>query len=330
MKFNLFYSWHQVKSIFSYSWENTFYLYLIPLPLIIILIRLIVKRKNQSRVVLSFKAPFKQHKLTRILTFMPDTVLSLCMISIIIALADPYKSIYQTRIQQEGVDIALGLDVSSSMLTKDVQPSRLAVAKQTAQAFIAGRKFDQIALVAFAGAPYLSSPITSDSSFLSFSLRALSQQQVTEEGTALGDALGMCINQIREEANPKKIIILISDGNNTAGNLDPLTSAELAKTFKIKVYTIAVGSSTASLDPVDESTLRMIAKHANGRFYRATDKQTLQSIFNEIDVMEKSRTLRIREVEHKSAAPVFFQLAFFLFFINLLLKVLGISNTLED
>lgn len=330
MKLNLFYSWHQIKSIFSYSWENSLYLYLLPLPLIIILIRLLVKRKNQARIVLSFKDPFKQHKLTRILTFLPDTVLSLCMISLIIALADPYKSIYHSRIQQEGVDIALGLDISSSMLTKDVKPSRLAIAKQTAQAFIKGRTYDQIALVAFAGAPYLASPITSDSSFLSYALRGLSNQDITEEGTALGDALGMCINQIREEANPKKIIILISDGNNTAGNLDPLTSAELAKTFKIKVYTIAVGSLRASLDPVDESTLRLIAQHSNGKFYRATDKQTLQAIFKEIDIMEKSRKLLIKDVEHQSAAPLFFQLALLLFFINQLLKVIGISNTLED
>jgi Ca-activated chloride channel family protein len=252
------------------------------------------------------------------------------MVCIIISLADPYKSVYHTRVQQEGVDIAIGLDVSSSMLSKDVQPSRLAVAKQTAGSFIYGRKYDQIALVAFAGAPYLASPITSDTSFLSRALLNLPSQQITEEGTALGDALGMCINQIREEANPKKIIILISDGNNTAGNLDPLTSAELAKTFKIKVYTIAVGSSKASLDPVDESTLRLIAEQSNGHFYRAENQQTLKQIFQEIDQIEKSRKLFIREVEHESAAPVFYQLAFILFFINLLLKLIGVSNSLED
>ena len=330
MKFNLFYSWLQLKSIFSYSWENEFYLYLIPLPLLIILIRLLVKRKNQARVVLSFKNNLKQHKITRILTFLPDTILTLCMVAIILALADPYKSIYHTRVQQEGVDIALGVDISSSMLNKDVKPSRLDVAKQTARAFISGRKYDQIALVAFAGAPYLASPITKDSSFLFYTLNGLSSRQISEEGTALGDALGMCINQIREEANPKKIIILISDGNNTAGNLDPTTSAELAKTFKIKVYTIAVGSLQANLDPVDESTLRMIAEQSKGKFYRATNKQTLQQIFSEIDLMEKSRKLYIREVEHQSAAPIFYQLAFILFFINILLKLIGISNSLED
>lgn len=330
MKFNLFYSWFQIKSIFSYSWENELYLYFIPLPFLIILMRLLINRKNQARIILSFNAPIEQNKFTRFLTFLPDTILSLCMVAVILALADPYKSIYKTRIQREGVDIAMGLDISSSMLSKDVLPSRLAIAKQTANAFVSGRQFDKIALVAFAGAPYLASPITSDTSFLSHALKSLSSQQISEEGTALGDALGMCINQIREEANPKKIIILISDGNNTAGNLDPMTSAELAKTFKIKVYTIAVGSLKASLDPVDESTLRMIAEKSNGRFYRATDQQTLKQIFQEIDIMEKSRKLLIKEEEHQSAAVVFYQLAFILFFINLLLKVIGISNTLED
>jgi Ca-activated chloride channel family protein len=330
MKFNLFNIWLEIKSLLSYSWENTIYLYFIPLPFIIILIRLFAKRKKQARIVLSFKTPQKQQKITRILTFLPDTVLSLCIISLVIALADPYKSIYHTRVQQEGVDIAIGLDVSTSMLSEDVLPSRLAIAKKTAKAFISGRKFDQIAIVAFGGAPYLASPITTDSLFLAHALEVLSSQRISEEGTALGDALGMCINQVRDEANPKKIIILISDGNNTAGNLDPSTSAKLAKTFKIKVYTIAVGGQKASLDPVDERTLRMIADESNGRFYRATDQKTLQAIFNEIDIMEKSRKLYIREVEHLSSSLVFFQLAFFLFFITLLLKVIGISNTLED
>lgn len=330
MKFNLFYSWLQLKSIFTFSWENEFYLYLIPLPLLIIGIRLLVKRKSQNRVVLSFKEPLKQNKIIRLLTFLPDAVLSLCLVCLIIALADPYKSIFHTRVQQEGVDIAIGLDVSSSMLNEDVQPSRLAIAKQTAEGFIYGRKYDQIALVAFAGAPYLASPITTDTSFLFHSIKNLSSKQITEEGTSLGDALGMCINQIRDEPNPKKVIILISDGNNTAGNLDPMTSAELAKTFKIKVYSIAVGSSKMNLDPVDESTLRMIAEQANGRFYRATDQQTLKRIFQEIDLLEKSRKLFIREVEHESAASVFYQLAFILFFINLLLKLIGVSNSLED
>jgi Ca-activated chloride channel family protein len=238
--------------------------------------------------------------------------------------------VYHQRIQQEGVEIVIAIDLSSSMLNKDVYPSRLEVAKQNAKSFIKARKYDNIAVVAFAGAPYLVSPLTQDTAFLQHSIDRLQTDQIPEEGTALGDALGMSINQVREEANPKRINILISDGNNTAGNLDPLTSAALAKTFGIKVYTIAVGSQKPSLDPVDETTLRQIASKSNGRFFRATDQSTLQAIFNEIDKLEKSRKLIIRDEEHVSSAFSFFVAAFAFYLLSLLLKLTWIENMLED
>ena len=184
--------------------------------------------------------------------------------------------------------------------------------------------------MAFAGAPYLASPLTQDTAFLQHSIDRLQTDQIPEEGTALGDALGMSINQVRQEANPKRINILISDGNNTAGNLDPLTSAALAKTFGIKVYTIAVGSQKPSLDPVDETTLRQIASKSNGRFFRATDQSTLQAIFNEIDKLEKSRKLIIRDEEHVSSAFPFFVAACAFYLLSLILKLTWIENMLED
>jgi Ca-activated chloride channel family protein len=322
--------WALLESIFIYRWENELFLYLLPLPLLLLLIRYLIRRKSKSKVVLSFIRPLKQNKITRLLSFVPDTVLSLCIACVILALADPYRVVYHTRVQQEGIEIVLAIDISSSMLNKDVSPSRLDVAKQTAKKFIQARKYDNIALVAFAGAPYLASPLTKDTAFLNQSLYRLQSAQIPEEGTALGDALGMSINQVRGEPNPKKISILISDGNNTAGNLDPLTSAILAKTFGIKVYTIAVGSLKPSLDPVDETTLRQIAEKSNGHFYRATDQSTLQAIFKEIDVLEKSRKLNIREEEHVSAALAFFIGACALYFLSLLLKLTWIENMLED
>lgn len=322
--------WNLLESIFVYRWENELFLYLLPLPLVLLLIRYLIRRKTKSKVVLSFIKPLKQNKITRLLSFIPDTVLSLCLICLILTLADPYQVVYHQRIQQEGVEIVLAIDLSSSMLNKDVQPSRLEVAKETAKNFIISRKFDNIALVAFAGAPYLASPLTQDTAFLQHSLSRLQSNQIPEEGTALGDALGMSINQVREEPNPKKVNILLSDGNNTAGNLDPLTSASLAKTFGIKVYTIAVGSLKPSLDPVDETTLRQIAIKSNGRFYRATDQSTLQAIFKEIDTLEKSRKLVIREEEHVSSAFAFFIGACAFFLASLVLKLTWIENMLED
>lgn len=322
--------WNLLESIFVYRWEHEIILYLLPLPLVLLLIRYLIRRNRKSKVVLSFIKPIKQNKLTRLLSFIPDTVLSLCLVCLIFALADPYQVVYHQRIQQEGVEIVIAIDLSSSMLNKDVYPSRLEVAKQNAKSFIKARKYDNIAIVAFAGAPYLASPLTQDTAFLQHSIDRLQTDQIPEEGTALGDALGMSINQVREEANPKRINILISDGNNTAGNLDPLTSAALAKTFGIKVYTIAVGSQKPSLDPVDETTLRQIASKSNGRFFRATDQSTLQAIFNEIDKLEKSRKLIIRDEEHVSSAFSFFVAAFAFYLLSLILKLTWIENMLED
>lgn len=322
--------WNLLESIFVYRWEHELFLYLLPLPLVLLLIRYLIRRNSKSKVVLSFIKPIKQNKLTRLLSFIPDTVLSLCLVCLIFALADPYQVVYHQRIQQEGVEIVIAIDLSTSMLNKDVYPSRLEVAKQNAKSFIKARKYDNIAIVAFAGAPYLASPLTQDTAFLQHSIDRLQTDQIPEEGTALGDALGMSINQVRQEANPKRINILISDGNNTAGNLDPLTSAALAKTFGIKVYTIAVGSQKPSLDPVDETTLRQIASKSNGRFFRATNQSTLQAIFDEIDKLEKSRKLIIRDEEHVSSAFSFFIAACAFYLLSLILKLTWIENMLED
>jgi Ca-activated chloride channel family protein len=330
MKFDLYYSWLKLKTIFTYEWENPYFLYLIPLPLIIILISSLVNRRKKSTISLSFSTPLEQNKWVRLISFIPKTIESLCLLCVILAIASPFKKIITTEIKHGGVDMVMALDLSSSMLTQDVSPSRLEVAKILAISFAKNRTQDQISLVAFAGSPYLASPLTSDLTYITKAISLLESRQIKEEGTALGDALGMSINQIRDEKNPKKVAIVISDGNNTAGNLDPITAASLAKSFGIKVYTIAVGSNKPSLDPVDESTLRLIAEKSNGQFYRATDSKTLNAIFKEIDFLEKSRTLKVSTEIHEDAKPIFIKLAFMFFCISILLKLTPISNILED
>ena len=330
MKFDLNYSWLKLKTILTYDWENPFFLYLIPLPLVIILISFLINRRKKSRISLSFSAPMEQNKWIRLISFIPKTIESLCVLCIILASASPYKKIIKTEIKDGGVDMVMAIDLSSSMLTQDVSPSRLEVAKKLAILFAKNRTQDQISLIAFAGSPYLASPLTSDLTYITKALSLLESRQIKEEGTALGDALGMSINQIREEKNPKKVAIVISDGNNTTGNLDPITAASLAKSFGIKVYTIAVGGNKPSLDPVDESTLRLMAEKSNGQFYRATDSKTLSAIFKEIDFLEKSRTLQVSTEIHEDAKPIFIKLAFLFFCISILLKLTPISNILED
>jgi Ca-activated chloride channel family protein len=330
MKFDLYYSWLKLKTIFTYDWENPYFLYLIPLPLVIILISSLVNRRKKSTIALSFSTPMEQNRWVRLISFIPKTIESLCLLCVILAIASPYKKIIKTEIKYGGVDMVMALDLSSSMLTQDVAPSRLEVAKKLAISFAKNRTQDQISLVAFAGSPYLASPLTSDLTYITKAISLLESRQIKEEGTALGDALGMSINQIREEKNPKKVAIVISDGNNTAGNLDLITAASLAKSFGIKVYTIAVGSNKPSLDPVDESTLRLIAEKSNGQFYRATDTKTLSDIFTEIDFLEKSRSLQVSTEIHEDVKPIFIKLAFLFFCVGILLKLTPISNILED
>ena len=330
MKFDLYYSWLKLKTIFTYDWENPYFLYLIPLPLVIILISSLVNRRKKSTIALSFSTPMEQNRWVRLISFIPKTIESLCLLCVILAIASPYKKIIKTEIKYGGVDMVMALDLSSSMLTQDVSPSRLEVAKKLAISFAKNRTQDQISLVAFAGSPYLASPLTSDLTYITKAISLLESRQIREEGTALGDALGMSINQIREEKNPKKVAIVISDGNNTAGNLDPITAASLAKSFGIKVYTIAVGSNKPALDPVDDSTLRLIAEKSNGQFYRATDTKTLSDIFTEIDFLEKSRSLQVSTEIHEDVKPIFIKLAFLFFCVGILLKLTPISNILED
>lgn len=324
------YFWLELKSISLYEWENPLFLYLLPLPLILIFLNKMISRKKQPRIELSFPTPFIQHKFIRIISFIPETIQFLCLVCIILAIASPYKKISKTEIKTEGVAMAIAMDISTSMRSIDVLPSRLSIAKKLAIEFLKNRKQDHIALIAFAGSPYLASPLTQDTSFLIQTISRFESRLILEEGTALGDALGMSINQIRDEKNPKKLTILISDGQNTAGNLDPLTSAELAKSFGIKVYTIAVGSLKPSLDPVDETTLRLIAQNTDGAFFRATDAQALKNIFKVIDLMERSRKLTLKIEEHKDLKGIFIRLAFGLFIIQILLKITPISNILED
>ena len=330
MKFNPVYSWHQIQDFFTFEWENSLFLYGLIWPFIVYFIKYLRQRGNRPRLELSLSIPLKQNRFSLLLSYVPMVIQILCISSIIIVAAGPYRVIKHQKKQVEGMDIALALDISSSMQSRDIAPSRLETAKKMGTSFIRQRSNDPISLIAFAGAPYLASPITTDTAFLLHQLKQFQTKQIVEEGTALGDALGMCINQIRDSENPKKISILISDGNNTAGNLDPVTSAELAKNFNIKVYTIAVGSLQPSIDPVDESTLREIARLTKGKFFRATNGQTLQQIFQEIDKMETSVVKTVTWEEHISLTYLFAEIALILFFIGLWVRISWIGNSLED
>jgi len=210
-------------------------------------------------------------------------------------------------VQASGIDIILAVDVSRSMLAEDftigsARSNRLEAVKQVTEKFIESRRNDRIGIVAFAGRPYLVSPLTLDHDWLLQNLERL-RIGLVEDGTAIGSAIASSANRLKERESKSKIIVLLTDGDNNAGKVTPATAAEAAKALGIKVYTIGAGTRGYAPVPVpmfgrivyrdvkvevDEETLKQIAQIADGQFFRATDSKSLQQIFDQIDKLEKS------------------------------------------
>ena len=231
---------------------------------------------------------------------------------IVVAIARPQSAEHYTNTTTEGIDIVLAVDVSTSMLAKDFTPDRLSVAKEVASEFISDRTGDRIGLVVFAGESYTQSPLTTDQSSLQTLLGRISSG-VIEDGTAIGNGLATSINRLRESEAKSKVVILLTDGVNNRGEISPLTAANIAKEMGIKVYTIGIGRRGTAPYPVfdergrevdvvnmkveiDEKMLRDIAEQTSGEYFRATDKQTLEAVYERINQLEKSKV----EVENRT------------------------------
>jgi len=243
------------------------------------------------------------------------------LVLIILALARPQRSEGDDRVTASGIDIVVALDLSGSMAAEDFElggerVNRVAIAKFVLEQFIAKRPSDRIGLVAFAGRAYVAAPLTLDHGFLLEDLRRLNLG-VIEDSTAIGSALATALNRLRDLPAKSKIIILMTDGQNNAGKIPPLTAAEAAQTLGVKVYAIGVGTRGKAhfpqVDPfgrkyyvpidvnLDETTLQGIANKTGGKYYRADSANTLRSIYGEIDRLEKTeatlkKTRRYREV----------------------------------
>ena len=223
---------------------------------------------------------------------------------LVVALARPQDVDEQRRSSAEGIDIMLAIDVSGSMLARDFKPDRITAAKEVAGRFIADRYGDRLGLVVFAGEAFTQSPLTTDQSTLQTMLSRI-RSGIIEDGTAIGNGLATAINRLRESDAKSKVIILLTDGVNNRGEIAPLMAADIAADMGIKVYTIGVGTRGKAPYPVvdmfgnmsfqpmdveiDEKTLEGIAERTGGRYFRATDNDKLQSIYDEINQLEKSK-----------------------------------------
>jgi len=234
---------------------------------------------------------------------LPFILRMLIMILLIFVLARPQKSFDKSDYKIEGIDILMALDISGSMLAEDFKPNRLEASKEVAQQFIDGRPNDRIGLVIFSAEAFMQCPLTIDHKVLKSFFGKVKSGMITD-GTAIGDGLGLSVAHIRKSTAVSKVVILLTDGINNTGSLDPLTAAEIAKKFGIRVYTIGVGTMGKAPYPfqtafgiqyqqvdvqIDETLLKQVAEATGGKYFRATNKEKLQEIYAQIDKLEKSK-----------------------------------------
>lgn len=266
----------------------------------------------------------------------PFVLRILALIMIITALARPQSTNQLQNVSTEGIDIMVSLDISSSMQAMDFTPNRLEAAKEVAIEFIKGRPNDRMGLVIFAAESFTQCPLTLDHNVLTNLFRDV-RIGMLEDGTAIGMGLATAVNRIKDSDAKSKVIILLSDGENNRGQIAPLTAAEIARTFGIRVYTIGVGTIGTAPVPIntvfgqqvqdvevriDEAMLTEVAEITGGRYFRATDKSALEAVYEEIDQMEKNK-IQVQEYTRHSEEFLPYVLLALLF----LLMEMALRNT---
>lgn len=333
--------WFSLNQLLSYEWANHEIIYIISLLPIAYLITKYLNKK------ITYQVSIPKNKLINIryslMRFIPNLLFTISIILIILSLARPQKSNEKVDRWSEGIDIMLVIDISESMQIEDFSPNRLESAKNVAKKFIDGRFQDRIGLVVFSGESYSRCPLTSDYALLKKYIDEINFDLISTRGTAIGSAIAIATNRMRESKSKTKILILLSDGDNTAGNIDPKTASGIAKAYGIKIYSIAIGKNGKVPfgkdyfgrpryveNSLDEKNLRDIAKTTEGKFYRASNNKSLENIFSEIDEFEKSE---IKENRYKNTVDYYqyyllWGIIFILLFI--LTKSTYLNNILKD
>lgn len=318
------------------EFANHKYLFLLVLLIPLIVWYILKLRKMQPTLKVSSTSAFRGRpsSIKVHLRHLPFIFRVLAIGFIIVALARPQNVNSWEETETEGIDIIMALDVSGSMLAQDLQPDRLEAAKKVAAEFITDRERDNIGLVIFAGESFTQCPLTTDHGVLLNLLHEVKYGMI-EDGTAIGLGLANGVNRLKDSQAISKVIILLTDGTNNRGQIAPLTAAELAKSFGIRVYTIGAGTRGMAPTPVmtpygqrvqnmpvdiDERTLTEIAAITGGEYFRATDNESLRDIYSQIDQMEKT-LIRMNKVTRKQELYLpFALLALGLVFCELLLR----------
>jgi Ca-activated chloride channel family protein len=296
------------------------------------------QKYRESDIRFSSLGPFAEAMSTRKerARHLPFILRMIALALLILALARPQSTSRGENIYSEGIDIVLALDISSSMLAEDFQPNRIEAAKNVAQEFISGRTNDRIALVIFSSESFTQCPLTVDYAVLKNLLKPIKSGMI-EDGTAIGLGLANAVNRLKDSKAKSKVIILLTDGVNNRGEIDPITAAQIAASFGIRVYTVGVGTIGEAPYPaqtpfgiryqmmpvdLDEKALSQIAELTDGKYFRATDNTTLKKIYKEIDRLEKTR-IEVRS--YRRFTELFY--SYVGLALLLLMVDVGISNT---
>ncbi|MDB4093992.1 VWA domain-containing protein [Flavobacteriaceae bacterium] len=311
--------------------QKEFFWLLVLLPILVFWY--VLKHKKQTaQLSVSSVEGFRKTSIWTTLKHLLFGLRMLAMALIITALARPQTVDVSSKTKTtRGVDIVMAIDVSASMLAKDLKPNRLEALKNVAGDFIKGRPNDRIGLVEYAGESYTKTPITSDKSIVLQSLKDIKYNTVITGGTAIGMGLATAVNRIKDSKAKSKIIILLTDGVNNAGFIDPQTASELAVEYGVKTYTIGLGTNGMALSPIairngvfqygrtqveiDEKLLKEIAEVTGGKYFRATNNRKLKEIYKEIDALEKTEVeeFKFYNYEEKFRPLVFLALGLLLF-----------------
>ncbi len=295
------------------------------------------KLKSSSLKISSIKGfNYKSIKI-KILPIL-DVLRYIAIIMLIVAISRPQIIDVSTQTKtSKGIDIVIAVDVSSSMLAQDLKPNRLDALKSVAKEFINDRVSDRIGIVVYAGESYTKTPVTSDKAVIVRSLDEIKFDGIIEDGTAIGMGLATAVNRLKDSKAKSKVIILLTDGVNNAGFIDPNTAADLALSFGIKTYTIGLGSNGNALAPIainpngtfrfgltkveiDEKLLESIAKQTGGLYFRATDNEKLKDIYQEINKLEKTEVEEFKYSNAQEMYRVFVLISFSLVFLEWLLR----------
>jgi Ca-activated chloride channel homolog len=330
----------------TYEWANPWW-FLAVFPIAFVAWRKIIKADAKPTSIafshLLGKKPIKSWR-SRFFPYLP-WLLILSMVLIVVALARPRKTLVDDPITGQGIDIVISIDVSLSMLARDFDPNRLEASKEVATSFIDKRKNDRIGFVIFSGESFDQCPLTFDHEIVKMFISSI-ETGILKDGTAIGLGLASAVNRLKDSDAKSKVAILLTDGVNNSGNIDPYTAIELAKTYGVKVYTIGVGSNgvvempngvnqfgeimyTMGRGEIDEALLQNIAQQTGGQYFRAVDQTSLISIYDEIDRLEKTEIETNITKQYKEYFRPWLIAAALFFLVWWILRMTLFSNTLD-